>query len=382
MRTQWLFVFALSAFAGGSAFGGEWSSGGGELLSAAQNPWFLQNAPVVSYCIKIDEQYFGATLGEARQQFLGAIDFWRREFASAAEYEMNPQYGIKLGTQELRETPCAENPDLILQFGVLDAGQKAYLEDPARLTAIAVRTDYDFQELRGRGFIYVSPESGPLAMRSPFLVDHPWSDADGARLRLVLVHELGHVYGMPHHDKSDSPMWQELPGYIVTKSANSYFWRHPSHVFVGAGETRTYEGCEGDMPFPTGRSRAILGLSSDMKCVRVVVSDRLTVYGAKDAKSTWKQVGEGPCMQGQGQMDDYAEIVVDERQRVIPHAFQVAARFPIYATTMASERSFTFRPSGHTGAPAWLTVKTDRGAVFISGFDVDGPAPNVLIFTN
>jgi hypothetical protein len=63
---------------------------------------------------------------------------------------------------------CDESVDLAFQFGWLSQVQQQEIErlkvDLTRYVALSIRTDYSTQ-LRGKGFIYVSPDRGPMAFR-------------------------------------------------------------------------------------------------------------------------------------------------------------------------------------------------------------------------
>lgn len=43
---------------------GSWSSGGGNLLKDANNPWFIQNAESVTYCLEVSES--GLSMDKSR----------------------------------------------------------------------------------------------------------------------------------------------------------------------------------------------------------------------------------------------------------------------------------------------------------------------------
>ncbi len=53
---QLCFLLTLLAF---PTLWAGWTSGGGELLRTAINPWFIQNTKVVHYCVLADEKNFG-----------------------------------------------------------------------------------------------------------------------------------------------------------------------------------------------------------------------------------------------------------------------------------------------------------------------------------
>jgi hypothetical protein len=80
----------------------------------------------------------------------------------------------------------------------LNQEQEDYIKIPANFAAISVRTDYDQAQLRGEGFIYVSPVHGRLSFRGAVGKPDLWSWGGGAKLYAILLHELGHVFGLPH----------------------------------------------------------------------------------------------------------------------------------------------------------------------------------------
>lgn len=180
-------VMQVSAAWAGPMLQGGWSSGGGEILKDSRNPWFLNNTAEIKYCIMIDETQFGASRSLAEAQTLRALEFWKTEFRSAVLPELKGFGPLKIATQTYRAVPCGVDVDLAFQFGVLTEEQRRNVPDPSDFGAFAIRTEYDPKSLKGRGFIYVSPNPGAV-----------WSHHAGEFLYLTLVHELGHVFGLSH----------------------------------------------------------------------------------------------------------------------------------------------------------------------------------------
>ncbi len=186
---------------------GGWGSSGGESFRDGHNPWFIQNTPVVRYCVKLDGAGFSADPAKAHQLVQRAISYWQNEFKTAKEV-MKPEFPVDIATQQFVAVDCAghedANVDLTFQlgYGTLDAKQRTFLVDPRKYVGIAVRTDYDEVNLRGKGFIYISSDRGDNRFNAETVgsvsafVDQPWQ-YDGLLYR-VLVHELGHVFGLPH----------------------------------------------------------------------------------------------------------------------------------------------------------------------------------------
>ncbi len=187
-----LVLFPVISEAGG------WVSGGGELIRDAKNPWFLNNTHQVKFCIISDETNFGVTREVEKEQILKAFSFWKKEFKYAVVQPS--RLGIvTLADQELLEVSCETDPDITFQFGLLTSEQERFLKRPQDFAAVTVRTEYDEKNLRGKGFVYFSPEQGPLAFKLDGKEQvHPWSVADYSILYSALVHELGHVYGLSH----------------------------------------------------------------------------------------------------------------------------------------------------------------------------------------
>lgn len=187
------------------AFAGGWVVGGGEIIEDATNPWFLNNTPMVRYCVLIDEANFGLTKAEAQQSIENGFKFWRRQYEKTKEYAS--EIPVLNGQIFLKEE-CNNTTDLKFQFGHLDLEQMEQLNSINRKVAVAVRTDYDRVNLRGKGFVYISPEKGPLRLTNPRVIKNPWSKSEGTLLNLVLIHELGHVFGQGH--LNDNSIMDEL----------------------------------------------------------------------------------------------------------------------------------------------------------------------------
>lgn len=211
-------VVCAIAVTSSAALAGGWIGGGGELFTDSVNPWWVNNTNRVAYCIDIDEQHFGVDLTAARQKVRMALAYWQGEFGSVDKTaDAGP---ARLGTQEFNEVSCSDGCELRFQFGVLTGTQARFLKQPQRIIAEAVRTGYDSKTLRGRGFVYVSPETGPLALNGSgptggSVISGRWSVAGGKLLEMVLVHEIGHIFGLQHR-ASGSIMDAEFPSFVVT----------------------------------------------------------------------------------------------------------------------------------------------------------------------
>jgi hypothetical protein len=213
MKIYWLLI---GTFLAGTAWAGGWTSGGGHLFSDEQNPWFVANTYQVNYCILLDESNFGKTREQAKAAIVKAVDYWKKQFRKVEPWPFG-DIKVFLGTQQFVEKDCAAaNIDVTFQFGVLNDAQKAFVMAPKSTVGISVRTGYDKKLLKGRGFVYIAPKQGPLALEDHDVVSDPWFQ-DKA-LVLILIHELGHVFGMPHVNDDYNVMHENFPQSLVVQS--------------------------------------------------------------------------------------------------------------------------------------------------------------------
>jgi len=174
-----------------------WSSGGGELIRDKNNPWFIQNTKTVKYCIQIDEKNFGQTREQVSTRVRNAFEFWKKQLRDL-DYMSFTEPKIDLGTQDFQEIKCSKEADIQFQFGVLTTEQKQRIGDTSDIIGLTVRTDYDRVYLKGKGFIYFAPQSGPLKPTSKDVAQNMWSSGTGAAIYQLIIHELGHVFGIQH----------------------------------------------------------------------------------------------------------------------------------------------------------------------------------------
>lgn len=202
-----LFLYPTVSLAG-------WTSGGGELLGDSVNPWWVKNTKNLNYCISINQNTFNQTEEDLNRVVVKALSFWKKEFKEItySEYPHTSQ----TAQQKFTRTACSEKTDLKFQFGYLTEEQKKKVQDSERFVSLAVRTDYDQVNLKGKGFVYVSDR---LARK------------DETELLYVLLHELGHVFGLPHTGRNNFDLMAEdfvesvIKGRIPSNLKNipSYF---------------------------------------------------------------------------------------------------------------------------------------------------------------
>ncbi len=223
MRLLTVLSFGLFVLAGTNALAG-WTSGGGDLLRDSQNPWFIQNTQVVKYCVAVDEKNFGVKRSRISDFVLNALKYWQKELGSLPSTQVSGQYEFRLGTQIFNEVDCADEVDVRFQFGVLSKQQRKKLGPTNEIVGVAVRTEYDQVNLKGKGFIYISPESGPLKLKLDNVHQTIWHLAHGAILYPTLLHEIGHMFGVRHTSGNGSGLMDERYLEAIVQDRRADLW--------------------------------------------------------------------------------------------------------------------------------------------------------------
>jgi hypothetical protein len=179
-----------------------WVSSGGDLLEDSRNPWWVNNTREVEFCIAIDRATVETDDRLIEAAFREAVYYWEQQFFHYHQFQgwidsnRRRTAGV-VAQQKFTRVDCQKNPPLRLLFGwgTLSAEEKEFLKEPQDIIARAVRTKYDRTVLKGEGFLYFASTSGPQAVRKKTFV-HPWRD--GWQLLYASIHELGHIFGVPH----------------------------------------------------------------------------------------------------------------------------------------------------------------------------------------
>jgi hypothetical protein len=277
-------LFAISS----AAHAGGWASGGGELHRDERNPWFLSNTSTVTYCVSIDEEHFGTTREKAEVAVTTALAYWKAEIGSVEHGHSD------VGTQTfVRQASCSNDVDVAFQFGVLTPDQKEHIGDTSRFAALSVRTDYDLVKLRGKGFVYVSPETGDLAPVSLDLLAEHWQRSDGKLLALTLMHELGHVFGLIHSGSDDDLMGEGYVERILSKDQFAYFLAQPIPHVLTLGTFVYGEDCRWGGYGYDGQLNDFFGIEITWSCRKMELTENSLTIFAKPTSSTpgWTRVG-------------------------------------------------------------------------------------------
>jgi hypothetical protein len=304
-------------------------SSGGELLKDAQNPWWVKNTKEVKYCIDIDQTTMSANSTEISMLVTKALKFWKMEFNRPLSIVKNASVlnayfnYAGVGTQEFIKVGCSGNEDLRLQFGygTLNVEQKGYIKNISTQIGIAVRTSYDETNLRGRGYIYIGSDLGPNRFQAgPGIAVKPWSNQ--TLLYLAIVHELGHVFGIPHIGATYTLMSQQFLEYVVNESFAKYFKGirlekfEPYPFFFAPAQLLTH--CSA---LVNDEVRSYLSIPANHKCLVLYpdpLSKEILVYSALDAESKFDKVGDVVRLKLNGQAGLGVTIIVNATQRIFP----------------------------------------------------------------
>lgn len=336
-----LAVLALLSVVSGPTARADWASGGGALVQDARNPWFLQNTPVIDVCLIWDKRNFNPVDTSAQdivRRIEGAFAYWRREFARAytvgnvvqvAQQQVRVRQIVEIDVdQPLPGQTCWQPVDLQIQLGWLSAEQQTFFNERMggvqRYIAALVRTDYDQVRMRGKGFLYLSADSGPLAPDDPDVVRNPWSLGSGALIDNALIHELGHLFGVPH--KGTTSIMAE--DYLERIFNPKYAWLNARYVWSAGffawdtGRGQPIRSLCWNEPLRRGW-REFLQADADDRCIDIVFGDsrKVLFYTGKrasgadmvlrgvmttDARDTWM-------------WDEVGTIFLPKDQTVITH---------------------------------------------------------------
>ncbi|MES2963459.1 MAG: hypothetical protein V4760_06180 [Bdellovibrionota bacterium] len=198
---SFVFAFVLVASSIAKADPGGWESSGGEIFRFAKNPWFVKNTGSVDYCVKIDRTSISADETTIREVVKEALDYWKRELLQPTT-KSTIGY-TQLATQTFSEVgTCAKDTPLRLVFGrgALENDEAKWLDERGHFIGVTVRQEYDLVQLKGSGFVFIASDFGPNAYttypNSGHLLPKAWEKR--RILQYAVLHELGHVFGIPH----------------------------------------------------------------------------------------------------------------------------------------------------------------------------------------
>lgn len=244
-RIQVLYVFLLILPIIGIAGPGGWVSSGGEIFKNAKNPWFVKNTQVVHYCLEYSESEMTLKSSDTQNLIEQALLYWKNEFNEISPIGSGYSLTQKANQAQIanqnftKDETCNKDSDLIFKFGYSKLNQEEidYLKDPQKFLGVTIRKVYDEENLKGKGVIFISGDLGSHSYKktSADVIDQAWKYPK--LLQYVLIHELGHVFGLPH---SGSGLMSEvfLDQLLIQKIAALYV-REPLMPFIKAVDTAT-----------------------------------------------------------------------------------------------------------------------------------------------
>lgn len=292
---QKLYIFLLLFFTYSNiAISGGWVISGGDLLKDATNPWFIKTWNV-SYCIQMDEKNFSLSKSAASKIMKNVINAWKNDFKNALMIQN--QFDVKANFFSLTEADCYPDIDLKIKFGYLEEKEKKYLSQSNRHVAVSVRTQYDPIRLKGKGFIYISPDRGTeniLQSQNPNLPDDFWSLSGGKLVYLTLLHELGHIYGIQHEGEENELMSHAFVDSIFRgQNYLTIIKENRDYSFFTFNKKIDHSYCKPKLLLHYKASE-FFGLPSSWKCLRIIAdSGNYKVYGKLDDQTTeWSLLGQ------------------------------------------------------------------------------------------
>lgn len=274
------------------SFGG-WDSGGGYILTTQNNPWFLSNTTQVKWCVDVDEDHFGIGVDTSISVIKYALNYWQNTFGKIQPVQQ-PNIDTRLATQKWHyQDSCEGGVDVTFLLGTTGRYQ-SYIPAPHHTIGLAQRTNYNRQLLRSQGFIYISPEHGPLKLAADGLRKDRWIWQDNLLLKLVLTHELGHIFGVDH-DESFGLMAENFPASIIRaefdelqhlKAIPDYFTSDPLAIdlitpYWHSGRT------------PKRNASSILRFSPNAKFLRIHgdLKSGISVFISETDSASWTRIG-------------------------------------------------------------------------------------------
>ena len=191
-----LSVFALTSVANA----GGWSGNGSDLLQEQDNAWFIGDE-TVEYCIERDAT-FPVELPSLQRLVKDGLSDWAAFFTKysldrtslgqpgtlGGRFPDGKLRGLSLTFKEVEHCSVLKKQISFL-FGTTTPEIEAFRAAKGDALSFAIRSEYDHKSYRNGGFIWIP---GIEAKKPLNWAEHPML------LKHLLLHELGHVFGMRH----------------------------------------------------------------------------------------------------------------------------------------------------------------------------------------
>jgi hypothetical protein len=255
-------------------------------------------------------QDFGVSESRLNELVLESLNEWRKAFSSNIDDyyeqgELGPYSQIRIATQGY-EFDCY-NPMVNFQFGTLSTEQLTYFDDPRHFVGAAVRTEYDLKELKSKGFIYIAPLTGALKPLTKDMDPNAWTVGDNLLLKISLMHELGHIFGISHTDskfnmENQTIMDVQVPELTISKymvkavemGNLDYVNNLTPLAIIKPRVVDQIKGCGDDSPiWISDHVNKILGISESALCSKVTFKTfgDVDFYESDGAGRPWYKIG-------------------------------------------------------------------------------------------
>jgi len=240
---------ALSSSSLAAMQAGGIDSGGGSIPNATDGAaWFLEeseNPKTIDACLDLASN-FGMSKKEVEATIDWAFKEWsdyvvKKNVNSNAVRPAQTPKDFRPATK-LNLSSCTSNTDLRFVIG---KDPNAQFKVSRNQLGLAHRDSYDLNSLWGKGYVWVSEEKD--LSKEQVLI---WSKK---KLQIILLHELGHVFGVPHF--SNTAMSETLIDRLVFKDdsdTNSYFQK--LEIELGVELALPYYGMNQERPISLGQS--------------------------------------------------------------------------------------------------------------------------------
>jgi len=363
----------LSLFITNSILAGTISGGGGKLIKYSQNPWFLENTSTVKYCITKHPDFPDISLSRLNEIVKEGIDKWKEAFLYTKDtyYEATdlvPFSQLRIATQSFIKD--CNNPDLRFEFGGLNQGDLHQFPAFKDYVGAAVQTSYDLEVLKGEGFVYIASLQGEFSPDASQTDPRAWTIQNNSLLRIVLWHELGHIFGVPHgligSQDFKGVMHERLPELLINKHYvqnisnnnmdvdNMIREYTPLALFKPTLE-KTLIHCGTETFFRYKYWREKFGVNDDTICTKVIIEriekegsikERVEFYESPVGKSgPWYKFGylKNNGYSGQRNQDLQTRVFLPKEQKVfskLPSNIEEIGLAPLFGEVKTLSESY------------------------------------------